>query len=505
MPVNQLKAGVVLNYVVLGLNAIVGIAYTPYMLRMLGQGEYGLYSLAASVIAYLSILDLGFGNAVIRYTAKLRIEGKKEEQYSMFGTFTVLYGVIGIIAFGAGLILYFNIENIFGNTLSVSELEKSRTIILLMVLNLAITFPLSIYGAIITAYEDFIFLRVVQIVRIVFTTIVMVCLLSVGFKAIAMVVAQTILNITALLINVFYCKYRIHIKVVFGRMDKSLLKEIVIYSFWIFLNAIMDKIYWSTGQFVLGATVGTVAVAVFAVAIQLEQMYMMFSNAISGVFLPRVTAMVTQNDNRKEISDLFIRTGRIQYIILAFILSGFVIFGRYFIHFWAGEAYDDAYYITLLFFVPLTIPLIQNLGVIILQARNQMKFRSLLYIVIALFSLALQVPLAKYFGGIGCACAIAGALTLGQIIIMNIYYQHKQGINIKSFWMEIIKMSIVPIALCILGMIVINNISIDTLPKFILGVIIFSIVYIPLFGKFSMNQNERDLLLVSIKKIIHKT
>ena len=49
---NQLKVGALLNYVVLGLNSLIGLLYTPYMLRMMGQSEYGIYSLAASVIAY---------------------------------------------------------------------------------------------------------------------------------------------------------------------------------------------------------------------------------------------------------------------------------------------------------------------------------------------------------------------------------------------------------------------------------------------------------------------
>ena len=66
---NQLKVGALLNYVVLGLNSLIGLLYTPYMLRMMGQSEYGIYSLAASVIAYLTIMDCGFGNAIIRYTA----------------------------------------------------------------------------------------------------------------------------------------------------------------------------------------------------------------------------------------------------------------------------------------------------------------------------------------------------------------------------------------------------------------------------------------------------
>lgn len=63
---NELKAGAILNYIAICLNMVVGLIYTPFMLRMLGQSEYGLYSLASSVIAYLAVLDLGFGNAIIR-------------------------------------------------------------------------------------------------------------------------------------------------------------------------------------------------------------------------------------------------------------------------------------------------------------------------------------------------------------------------------------------------------------------------------------------------------
>ena len=100
--------------------------------------------------------------------------------------------------------------------------------------------------------------------------------------------------------------------------------------------------------------------AVYSVAIQLTQMFMMFSTAISGVFLPKVTARVTYGGNEKEISDLFIRTGRIQYIVMSFILSAFVVFGRPFIQLWAGEGYEEAYYVSLLFFFSLLIPLIQN-------------------------------------------------------------------------------------------------------------------------------------------------
>ena len=504
MPVNQLKAGVVLNYVVIFLNTVVGLLYTPYMLRMMGQSEYGLYSLVASVIAYLTVLDLGFGNAIVRYTAKFRAEKKTEEQYEMFGMFFLLYLVIGIIAFGIGLGLYFNVGTLFGNTMTAVELGRARIMMLLLVANLAFTFPMSIWGSIIQAYEDFVFQKSLNIIRIILNTVVMICLLHFGYKAVAMVVVQTIFNVLTLVINFIYCrrKLNIHIYFRFKHFHWGFLKEVAIYSFWIFLNAIIDRVYWSTGQFVLGAMVGTAAVAVFAIAIQLEGMYMQFSTAISSVFLPKVTAMVATNRSRKEISDLFIRTGRIQYIVLAYILSGFIIFGRQFIELWAGAGYSDAYIISLLFFIPLTVPLIQNLGITILQARNEMKFRSVLYIIIALVSLAMQILLTRYFGGIGCAMGVSGALVVGQILIMNVYYRRRQDLDIKTFWKEISKMSIIPIILIFSSMLVIRHFfALDSWGKLILGIAAFSLVYIPLFFRFSMTDEERSLFISMFHKI----
>ncbi|MDE6654943.1 MAG: oligosaccharide flippase family protein, partial [Muribaculaceae bacterium] len=262
---NQVKTGAVLNYVIIGLNTLLGLIYTPYMLRCLGQNEYGLYSLVSSVIAYLTVLDLGFGNAIIRYTAKYRAEGKQTEQWEMFGMFLVIYSIIGIIALAAGSLLCFNVDALFDRTMTSEDLSQARTMMAFLTINLALTFPFSIFGSIITAFEDFAFQKVLQIARLLLSTATIVVLLYFGYKAVAMVIVQTAFNIATLLINFYYCKYRLQIKILFRGFNWPFLKEISIFSFWVFLNAIMDRIYWSTGQFVLGAVSGTVAVAVFSV------------------------------------------------------------------------------------------------------------------------------------------------------------------------------------------------------------------------------------------------
>ena len=501
---NQIKAGAILNYVIIGLNTLVGLLYTPFMLRCLGQNEDGLYSLVASVIAYLTILDFGFGNAIIRYTAKFRAEGKAQEQWEMFGMFVIVYSVIGLIALCGGMALYFNVDNLFDHTMSGADLSIAQTMMLLLTVNLAFTFPLSIFGSIISAYENFVFQRVVNIIRILLTTGVMIALLSIGFKAIALVVVQTVFNLLTLLLNYLYAKHKLKIKIVFHKFNFAFLKEIATYSFWIFLNAIMDKIYWGTGQFVLGSISGTIAVAIFSVAILLQQMYMTFSSSISSVLLPKITMMVSHNRSAKEISELFITTGRIQYLILALILSGFIVFGQSFINLWAGQDYSYAYIITLIFFVSLLIPLIQNTGIVILQARNQMKFRSLLYLGISAVSLVFQILLTKKYGILGCSIAIGGALILGQGLIMNIYYAKKQSIAIVTFWRKIIKASIVPVVFTILGSLYTYNIALANWLQLGLSIFIFVCLYIPVLWLIGMNEYERNLVKVPIVKIVSR-
>ena len=501
---NQIKAGAILNYVIIGLNTLVGLLYTPFMLRCLGQNEYGLYSLVASVIAYLTILDFGFGNAIIRYTAKFRAEGKAQEQWEMFGMFVIVYSVIGLIALCGGMALYFNVDNLFDHTMSGADLSIAQTMMLLLTVNLAFTFPLSIFGSIISAYENFVFQRVVNIIRILLTTGVMIALLSIGFKAIALVVVQTVFNLLTLLLNYLYAKHKLKIKIVFHKFNFAFLKEIATYSFWIFLNAIMDKIYWGTGQFVLGSISGTIAVAIFSVAILLQQMYMTFSSSISSVLLPKITMMVSHNRSAKEISELFITTGRIQYLILALILSGFIVFGQSFINLWAGQDYSYAYIITLIFFVSLLIPLIQNTGIVILQARNQMKFRSLLYLGISAVSLVFQILLTKKYGILGCSIAIGGALILGQGLIMNIYYAKKQSIAIVTFRRKIIKASIVPVVFTILGSLYTYNIALANWLQLGLSIFIFVCLYIPVLWLIGMNEYERNLVKVPIVKIVSR-
>lgn len=501
---NQVKAGAALNYVIIGLNTLTGLLYTPYMLRCLGQNEYGLYSLVASVIAYLTLLDFGFGSAIVRYTAKIRATGTKKDEWELYGMFVSGYAIVGIIVTIAGLFLYFNVDRMFDRTMTPDELSQARIMMALMVANLAVTFPFSVFGSIITAYERFIFQRVLSIARILLSTVVLVAVLTLGYKAIALVIVQTVFSIGTLLANMLYCRYRLQIKVWFRRYNMSLFKEIMIFSWWNFLGAIVDRIYWSTGQFILGIYSGTVAVAVFSVAITLNQLYISMSTSFNSVLLPRVTVMATRNDSDVEISNLFIRTGRLQFSILCLIVVGFFIFGQQFITLWAGADYSESYWVTLIFFTTLICPLIQNLGITILLARGQQKFRSLTYLMIAGLSFFGQLWVTPEYGVIGCAIIIAIAHYIGQWLIMNIYYYKKQRINIPRFWGQIAKMAICPLTIAVIGLISVKFIEFNSWLQLGSAILLFMLIYIPIFYVSSLNKYEKNIIQTPLKLIYSK-
>ncbi len=499
---NQLKAGAALSYVSIVLSVVSGLLYTPFMLRMLGQSEYGLFSIAWSVIAYLSVLDLGLGNALMRYTAKFRAEGRLREQEEMFGMFFLLYAGIGLLTLAGGSFVALNVESLFGANMTPTEVERTQIIMWLLTFNLAITFPLSIWGGIATAYERFVFMRGLEIVRVVLNPLIMILLLFMGYKAVALAVVTTLFNVGMLLMSYWYCRHRLKLRLRFARFRWDFLREVAIFSFWIFLGIVMERIYWNTGQFVLGVYSGTAVVAVYAVAVQLTLLFMKFSTAISGVFLPKLTAMVTNGSTDREISDLFIRTGRIQFVVMSFIISAFVVFGRPFIRLWAGEGYSQVYTLLLLFFFALLIPLIQNVGISVLQARAQLKFRSICSVMTALSCLGLSIWSAKEWGLMGCAVATAGALLVGQGLVMNIYYHRRQHIDIPRFWWEILKMAAVPTLLAVIALWATDHFGFNLLrfDVFAAAVGVYALLFILLFWRFGLNASERELLDIRRRK-----
>ena len=488
---SQIKSGVVLGYVNMVVSILVSLIYVPIMLRLMGQSEYGLYSLVASVIAYLSVLDMGFGNAMIRFVSKSKVKKDNEEEKRINGLFLLLYLIIGLVALLIGLVLVFNVSNIF-KALTVAELAKAKIIMAILVVTVAISFPLSVFDSYVIASEKFTFSKALVLIKNIMYPLTMLPFLFLGYKAIAMVIISSAYTLVMHLINLYYCLKKLDMKIYFSFkiVDKELFKSILAYSLFIFLNIFIDNLYANTDQVILGIVSGTAAVSVYAVGVKITTINQNFSTNISGVFFPRVTKTLEEENGVKKVSDIFIKVSRIQLYVLGLILFGFVIFGKSFIYLWVGEEYISAYYIILLIIVPGIIPLTQNIGISILQAMNKHKFRSLIYLFIAILNIAISIPLAIKYAGVGAAIGTAFANVVGQIITMNIYYFKVAKIDIPKYWRNFISFML-PLVIVTLGIIYFTwNIYMSLFNMCLFGVLF--VIFYGIYTYFHFDDTEKS-------------
>lgn len=509
MKLNQLKMGSLLSYMQMGLGVVISLVYTPLMIRLLGTSEYGLYNTVASTIAMLSVLSLGFNSSYIRFYSKYKAQRDEEAISRLNGLFLMVFAIIGIITIFCGTFLSFNLEMVFDQGLTAVEYKTARVLMVLLTINLAITFVTSIFQNIISAHEKFIFLKLVSMIKTVVSPLLTIPLLLMGFKSVAVVSVTLVVSFVVDLVCWTYARKKLKVKFAFNKFDKELFKSLLAFTSFIAINMIVDQINNNMGKFILGRYKGTTSVAIYSVGYTLYQYYMMFSTAISGVFSPRIHRIVNAtkeslSEQRKSLTELFIKVGRIQFLVLALVSSGLVFFGKEFILIWAGKEYGEAYYVSLLLIIPSSIALIQNLGIEIQRAMNKHKFRSVVYIIMASINLVLTVILCQKYGAIGTACGTAVSLVVANGFIMNVYYHKSCNINIIAFWKSIIKMMgglVIPV---VSGCLINRFVDLSNVFVMLLFMCIYVMIYCCSVWLLSVNEYEKNLVRKPLLKIIKK-
>lgn len=499
---NELKIGSALSILSIILGSVINIFYTPMYMKYLGTTDYGINSLVQSIMGYIGMLNLGLGSAMVRYTVRYRAEGKFEEEKSLNGMFLVIFTVIMFISIVIGAYIYYILPDLFVAKFTMEELVKTRKVFVITMVGTAVSFPVSVFSTNINSREKFLYQKSLQLLKMIMTPVAGAVLMINGFGLTAVVAVTVILGVVTNIFDIIYA-FKIGMRIKFNNFDFEILKDISKYSFYIFLNIIIDRVYWGSDRIIIGKFVGPLAVGVYSIASIFNQIYMNLSTAVSGVLFPRINKLVVEK-KYNELSDMFIKVGRIQYILLGLVSSGFIIFGNEFIYLWLGKGYTEVYKIALWIMIPLTIPLIQNTGIAIVQARNKHQFRSIVYFFIAVLNVITSIILVKNYGAIGCAVATGISFTVGNVIIINIYYWKKVDIDIPLFWKNILKMSIPIMITMILGYSLNSFLKYYKITTFILKIIVFIVVYGISMWKLALNKDEKFEILKLKKRILRK-
>ncbi len=502
---SQLKKGAVLNYTSIILTNIVGLLMTPFILNHLGKSEYGIFLTIGALVGTISLFDFGLNNTIVRFVAKYRAEKDKRGEENFLATVMIIYIFISLMVVITGFVFYQFIDTYF-TKMDENELRIAKVMFGILIFNLAIGLPGKAYTGICYGYEIFVFPKALSIVKYVLRSITVVGLLVLGGDAIGLVILDTFFNIAVIGITMFYVFRKLKVRIKLYDFSKKFIKEIFSYSTWIFVFALVGIFQWKAGHWVLGSMKESGVLAVYGIGITLGTYYGAFSTAISSVFLPRATQMSVGNATGEELTGMMIKIGRISFIVLMYILGAFLFFGKQFVTLWVGgELGEDGSYqawlIALMIMIAYTLPLVQGFGNSVLEAKNKLRFKAILYLSFMILGTALGGFLALEHGAVGMMTgSVIGWLIVQNV--MNFYYHKVIGLNIFRFFRQLLHRSFPAILLSFGIGYALTFLHGDGWINFVIKAALYSVFFGIISYNLGMVSFEKQLINESVQPIL---
>lgn len=486
----QISSGILLSFASQIIAIVVGLTYTPLMIRILGQDEYGLYQLAQSIVNYLNLMNLGFNGAYIRYYSIAKTKNDKKEIDNINGMFMKTFLIIAVLCLIMGFTFTANVS-LLGTQITEGQYATAKILMVIMVINLAISFPNSLYTAFISANERFVFQKTVNIVSNILIPLLNIPLLYMGLGSIGVVLVTLFLSVLRLLINVVYCKTKLDYKNNLRYFDKEIFADLFKFTFFIFLSDMVDQLNSNVDKLLLGGLMGTTAVAVYSVSYNLNHYRMILSWIIPEMYIPKINRLVIEEKDKEGTSLLFTKVGKLNNYLMILIITGFALVGKEFVVLWVGNEYYLSYYCTLILMVSGYIAAVQTLGVNVQNAMNMHRVRSIVYFLIACINVAVSVFFIKTFGVVGTCIGTLIANILGTGLFMNYYYKVKLGLKIGQFWKELLHWVIPAAVYFISAYLVLKEIVIHTWFMLFLIIILYSLGYFLLLWFVELDKGTR--------------
>jgi len=472
----QIKLGAIISYLALGLNIVLGLIYTPWMKDRIGLDNFGLYTLATSIIS-IFMLDFGLGSAVSRFVAKYRAEGRQDKVDNILGLIYKLYIVIDVVILTVLTVIFFFLGAIY-KELTPEQIEKFKVLYIIVAGFNIISFPFSPLNGILNAYEKFIQLKFCDLIFKISTVVFVVIALWMSPDVTWVVMANAASGIMVVVIKLIIVKVCVPVKPNLRASGKDLYKTLFSFTIWTTIIAIMQRFTHSFAPSVLGMTTGAEEIGLYSPAVTIEGYYYLIGTAVNGLFLPRVSQYIADKKEEK-IADLMIKVGKYQLIVMGLIFTGFVCVGKGFMVEWMnGSEFEKTYYCAMIILFPTLVSSTMQIASTTVIAKKMIHYNAICMIVTGTLGLALSYILSIYIGSLG-VCIGTAFTALANMGFMNIIYHKKLGINMFNFYKKCYLRSIPCFALTICaGLVTSHYINISGW----LGILVEGIIVVALFA-----------------------
>jgi O-antigen/teichoic acid export membrane protein len=497
----QQAYGALLSYLSIFINMAIALAFTPFLVEHLGKTQYGLFNIVGSFAAYLIVLDMGLNDAVIRYLIKHQKNNRSKIEKNFLANVFIFYMLLGFFVLLAGGILFYSLDNLFGKTLSFTEIHDLKMMTLIIVFNAFLTVVFNPVGAYLIAKQKFIFLNGTIILLRVFTTLMLVIILYAGYGAVAVVFVTAVLNFLYLSVKIFYA-YRLGMRVKIYRFLPRQTAKLLWYSAPIFIVVLTEVIYWKLDNILLGSMIGAGVVAVYAIGMMFHKYFMSFSTAISKVMMPKIIIDMDKGADAAELERILTKISRWQAMVIFLILSGLMLYGKDFIRLWLGEHYIDAYYVMMWTLLPYAFELTGNVRNIFLQVNHLYWYRAVIVFSVSLINIFLTIYLIKIYGMIGAAISTGIAVTIGYVAV-NFVLWKKLNIHVVRYLKNLLKGIMTAVSISVFIAYLFST-HIDSWKVLVLHIVVYTMVYMVMIRFVAMNKEELAGVNTILKSVTYK-
>lgn len=495
---SQRKAGAILGYANIIVKNLVNLVYTPMLLAFVGQADYGVYQTANSFVFSLTLLTFGFSEAYVRFYTQKKARGTEEDIRTLNGMYLMLYVVVCSVVLGLGLAFAANVGTFFSGSFTPGQVGLAGKLMAIMACSVSLTLFSTVFDAYIVAHEQFRYQQTRQMFTSLATPVIAFVLLNLGLGAVGVSLAQLSVTVVLLALNVRFAYCRLGMRFSFRGFDAALFRAIAAFSAWIFVNQVCDLVNQSVPNMVLGALTSATVVAVFAVSVQIRNVFVSLSTVMSNVFIPKINQIVATSDDNNELVRLMTRVGRYQMFLFCWVYCGFVLLGRFFVSRWAGEGFLDAYYLICAMTLPLGIPLCQNTGIEIQRAKNRHKARSVVYLCMALLNVAFTWVASPYLGYWAPAIAYIASISLGNGLFMNWYYHARIGLDMGYFWRRNLPVALVSAGVLVVCMGLSRLVPVSNWPSFLAWGAVYTTLFALAMWHFVLDGDERASIAAKV-------
>lgn len=404
------------RYLAIAVELVIGLIMLPFNLRHLGQEAYGLWMLVGSVTIHFSVLDMGYGSAIVKFVAQYRAHKDARALNEIASTMFFLFAAIGVAAYLVVVGLAFNLDHVF--KITAEQAHTARWILLIIGLNVACNFPFSVYGGVIDGFQRYDRNNVVAIGSAAMVAVANATVLKAGYGLLPLVAATTTVRILTYFVyrmNAFRVYPPLRISAAYVR--RSRLREITGFSVYSSIIDWANKLNYELDEVVIGAFLGSAPVAIWAVADRIISGTQRLTNQVNGVLFPFIVDSDTTNQNAR-LTRLLLEGTRLSLATVVPIAMSLIILADPLVRAWVGPTMMNSAPIIQILAIVVAMRVGNATGTTLLKGAGRVRYLAVANIATGLVNLAMSALLVRSFGLIGVAIGTLVPVAISTMFVL---------------------------------------------------------------------------------------